>query len=384
MKVYRDHYIGGVVQIIFGLLFPGILFFQILTDETPLSLGLIIPTVILLLFGGIFLYSGLEVFYYKLEETEDGFKETNLRNSFETSYGDIKGFRKGENGIIIFTRDGKKTSISSEATGFAKEIREKVTSESTDLDKEELERSKEEVQAKNGKILTRILKAFTFTLNTTAIILSMGWMFFSGYIPVFLKDYVFITLLLFPILSLLIATLSFQRIRITDGHPSGYPSLSMATGAPAFALAMKLLINVFFEDYGAFFTPVAITFLPLALLYLFNYRRYRINSYYKTAVGDIGLYVFLMMYAFALVGHLNMQLSNPADHEVFSVPVLEVEPYDYEHSSGEVIVKEWRKGEEKSIRVPNRLHETVKAGDNITIIVYSGFFDIPFYDAVKQ
>lgn len=218
----------------------------------------------------------------------------------------------------------------------------------------------------------------------TAIVLNWTGSLIGGWI-LFLNgpdQYVIIAAMVFPLLCIIAIKYFKGLIRVDEKEQSAYPVIFWALFSASAGICLRSM-----RDYSIFsYTKIWLPALLLTALYLIMiiYRNTEFNfSKIKKYTTLFGLAIILFGSSYGTIISLNC-MNDTKEPEVFSTPVLHKRISSGKSTSYYIELPPWGPQKERAeISVSKKLYQQLNDTDTVTIRLFEGRFNIPWFVIAK-
>lgn len=310
-------------------------------------------------------------------------EEIIVKGAFGTRHAfihDIKGIRSNGKAVFIHLLNGKKITINDyDAIGKSDELKEWLTSNVGDLDKEEYEQEKSVIlqnselgytEGEREKVLitkARIALAYS---GITLIIMVVSVFYHQ-------RNMLFSTLLFFfPLIGVAIVATSKGLIRLYSKRSSAYPSVLLGIIFACGALILQSVLDNKLLDFSKVWTPVAIVALVMiCLLSLIVLKQP--NPTFKNDILPILLIAAAFGFGSVMYINRNLDESKP---QIFSATVTDQYVKRGKNTSYHVVITGWGPHQESDdIAVSSDFYDQVPVGSKVKVNLKQGKLHIPWY-----
>jgi hypothetical protein len=293
---------------------------------------------------------------------------------------DIKGIRSNGKAIFIHLVNGKKITINDYgAIGKSDELKEWLTNNVGDLDKEEYEQEKA-VILQNGelgyteeereKVLTTKARIALAYSGITLVIMVVSIFYHQ-------RNMLFSTLLFFfPLIGIAIVATSKGLIRLYSKKSSAYPSVLLGIFFACLALILQAFLDNKILDFNKVWTPVIIVAVVMMVLLSLIVAK-QPNQTFKNEILPILL--ISVAFSFGSVIHVNRNLDS-SKPEIFSTTVTNQYIKSGKSTTYHIVISGWETHpEEDDITVSSDFYDHVPVGTKVNVNLMPGKLHIPWY-----
>ncbi len=317
--------------------------------------------------------------------SDDGIESLGIFKNEYIPYSYILGYRLKEKYIHFegINEQGKpaKISINSYYAGYD-QIHAWTLNNFEDLDKAQSEEEHIEIQfsspsGTSGEERLETAKRWKYLIRGLSI-LSWAVILTLYFKPNFYYS-IFISLCsLIPLVGLMITFISRGLVRIYVGKDSPYASIENILFFPSCILLIRSLTDHDILDYSNFWMPLGTAALTLSIVLIYKeWKHIKVLSERMWILGYIAL--FSVAYPFSMITVYNDLLDHATPQVVRSI-VLDKEEVRGKRVSYRLNIAHWEDNQEALTRDINKeTYDKINKGDSITIRLYRGKFNIPYY-----
>lgn len=331
-------------------------------------------------------YIVLSTIRHRIIVGEEGITEQGPFGSTHLRYDEIKGYWKHRSQHILLPYDNKRSSVAvSDYLQSSDELMFWLVTTYERIEKLEYEERLAELSAdtyySEGKDEDTIAIAERWQrwirpsrwISIALAIISLFWTS-EAYMLWFALS------VSLPLIAIVIYNKTRGLVHIYPEEESPYPSMAVPTYTAVCILFIIALRDVVIMEHSQVYLPMCLIALVWAILFMRHDLRLLHTRRSYLLVGAVFVVGTGLMYGYALVT-LSNYLFDKSTPDIERVAVLDKYTRRGKSRSYNLELSPWGElKENEHVRISSKMYDRVSVGDTVSVYIYQGRFDIPYYE----